>query len=101
MRESDSPDSGFNLPPIAGSIVVINTDGMLTGNKKDMTVFLVDDSALVRNRLAGLLNDIEGVLVVGAVGNVVAAIEGIAITHPDFVVLDFHLREGSGIEVLE
>ncbi len=63
-------------------------------------VFIVEDSAAIRERLIGLLGDIEGVTVVGEADTAQAAIEGILRTKPDSVVLDIQLTGGSGLEVL-
>jgi DNA-binding NarL/FixJ family response regulator len=63
-------------------------------------VFLVEDSVSIRERLAGLLTEIEGVSVVGEADTPSAAVDGILRMRPDSVVLDIHLLNGSGIEVL-
>jgi len=63
-------------------------------------VFIVEDSAPIRERLVGLLRDTEGVTVVGEADTAKAAVEGILRTRPDTVVLDIQLSGGSGIEVL-
>lgn len=63
-------------------------------------VFIVEDSAPIRERLAGMLRDMEGVTVVGEADTAKAAVEGILRTKPDSVVLDVQLTCGSGIEVL-
>jgi DNA-binding NarL/FixJ family response regulator len=63
-------------------------------------VFIVEDSAPIRERLIGLLRDIEGVTVVGEAETAKAAVEGILRTKPDSVVLDIQLNGSSGIEVL-
>jgi two-component system response regulator DevR len=63
-------------------------------------VYVVDDSALVRDRLVDMLSEIEGVEVVGQTGNpheVVSAIHKLA---PDVVILDIRMPGGSGIDVL-
>ncbi len=54
----------------------------------------------MRERLVDMLGDIEGVVVVGQADTPAAAIKGIFSTHPDSVVLDIHLRGGTGLEVL-
>lgn len=64
-------------------------------------VFLVEDSAIVRERLIRLLAGIEGVDVVGDADNPNDAIAGIVAATPDVVVLDVKLRNGSGIDVLK
>lgn len=63
-------------------------------------VFLVEDSAPIRERLTGLLAEIDGIQMVGAADTAAAAIAGIFDTRPDAVVLDIGLAEGSGIDVL-
>lgn len=63
-------------------------------------VFLVEDSAIVRERLVRLLAGLEGVEVVGDADSPADAIDGIAAVSPDVVVLDIKLRNGSGIDVL-
>jgi CRP/FNR family transcriptional regulator len=63
-------------------------------------VFIVEDSAPIRERLAGLLNAIEGVSVVGEADSIQAAVQGILRTRPESVLLDIQLVDGSGIDVL-
>jgi DNA-binding NarL/FixJ family response regulator len=63
-------------------------------------VFLVEDFAPIRERLVGLLDEIEGVQVIGEADTACAAAAGILYTRPQAVVLDIHLAQGSGIDVL-
>ena len=63
-------------------------------------VFIVDDSAAIRQRLAEMLGALDWVRVVGEAGAVRPAIEGILRTRPDMVLLDLALGHESGIEVL-
>jgi len=63
-------------------------------------VFIVEDSASIRERLAGMLAGMKGVSVVGEAATPQAAVEGILRTRPNLAVLDIHLTGGSGIEVL-
>lgn len=63
-------------------------------------VFIVDDSEEVRRCLVDLIEEIEGVRVVGEAETPAAAVAGILGTRPDCVVLDFQLRSGTGLEVL-
>lgn len=65
-----------------------------------MKVFLVDDSALLRQRLKRLLADVRDVHVIGEAGDVQAATETILKLKPDVVLLDIQLFNGSGIDVL-
>lgn len=62
-------------------------------------VFLADDSAAIRERVAGLLAS-RSMDVVGQAGTPQGCIEGILATHPDVVVLDVQLEGGTGLEVL-
>ena len=64
------------------------------------SVFLVDDSVPVRERLKELLARDPGVRVVGEAETVAAAIHGIVEMQPDFAVLDYRLADGTGLEVL-
>ncbi len=67
-----------------------------------MKVFLVDDSALVLEKMAGFLSGIDGVEIVGQALNERDAIQSIMALKPDVVILDIQLnRGGSGIEVLK
>jgi DNA-binding NarL/FixJ family response regulator len=64
------------------------------------TVFIVEDSPLIRDRLAEMLGAIDGVAVVGDAETPPDAIAGILKTHPDYVVLDYQLNGGTAIDVL-
>lgn len=65
-----------------------------------MKVFLVEDSPLLRERLARQLAAIPGIEVAGHADTTQAALEGIRATAPDIVVCDIQLEEGSGFDVL-
>lgn len=65
-----------------------------------MQVFIVDDSALVRERLAELLCELDDVHVSGAAATVADALALIPLARPDFVTLDVRLPDGNGIAVL-
>jgi DNA-binding NarL/FixJ family response regulator len=64
-------------------------------------VLLVEDSQLVRERLAQLVSELPGFAVVGHADAEAAAIDHVERLRPDVLVLDIRLREGSGIEVLK
>jgi DNA-binding NarL/FixJ family response regulator len=68
----------------------------------DMKVFVVEDSAAVRERLIEMIREIEDVEVVGEADTFDAAVSGILNTRPDVAVLDIKLADdrGSGIDVL-
>jgi len=65
-----------------------------------INVFLAEDVAFIRLRLAEMLKAIGNVTIVGEAETPALAIEGILHTRPDCVILDIHLIGGSGIEVL-
>jgi len=77
-------DSLINSAPEAGSL----------------NVFIVEDSSAVRESLHALLSDIAGVSVVGYAADEAGAIERINALLPDFVILDLHLQQGTGLNVL-
>jgi DNA-binding NarL/FixJ family response regulator len=65
-----------------------------------MKVFIVDDSRVVVERLADLLEEVPGVRLVGKAGDVSGAIGSIVKANPDAVILDLQMPGGSGLEVL-
>lgn len=66
-----------------------------------LKVVIADDSALVRERLAALVSDIEGVEMVGQASNASDAIDISQRLKPDVVILDIRMPGGNGIQVLE
>lgn len=66
----------------------------------EMRVFVVEDSPMVCERLQAMVGEIEGACAVGAAASADAAITGILAAQPDVVVLDLHLAQGSGFDVL-
>lgn len=64
-----------------------------------LRVFIADDSAAIRERVARLLAD-QAIDVVGEGVTPQGCIDGILATRPDVVVLDVQLEGGTGIEVL-
>ena len=68
----------------------------------DMKVFVVEDSAAVRERLLEMIREIDDIEVVGEAESFDAAVSGILDTRPDVAVLDIKLADdgGSGIDVL-
>src|SRR2546423_1709899 len=64
-------------------------------------VFLVDDSSIVRERLAGLISDLPKVEVIGMAELAEDAISRIGKLKPDVVVLDISILGGSGMQVLK
>ena len=67
---------------------------------KYTSVFIVDDSDSIRQRLVAMLESMADVAIVGEARTAAEAIEGILATRPDSVLLDLNLETSSGMEVL-
>ena len=65
-----------------------------------LRVLLVEDSALLASRIAELIDRLPEVELVDTVDVEDAAIRHVASESPDVVILDLHLRTGSGFGVL-
>jgi DNA-binding NarL/FixJ family response regulator len=63
-------------------------------------VFIAEDFLPVRRRLTELLTGLGGVDLVGEAESPAEAIGGILDTRPDWVILDYQLRGGTGVDVL-
>jgi DNA-binding NarL/FixJ family response regulator len=66
-----------------------------------MKVFIVEDSELLRSRLESMLEAIPGARAVGYASGANDAIQAILAQRPDAVVLDIHLEQGNGFDVLQ
>lgn len=64
-------------------------------------VFLVEDSGPFRAGLRELLERGGALRIVGEAATPTQAIDGILAEHPDFVVLDYRLDGGTGVDVLK
>ena len=64
------------------------------------TVYLVEDAPLVRQRLLELLEGVPDTRVLGISARAGDAIREILAERPDVVIVDLHLAEGSGFDVL-
>jgi len=65
-----------------------------------LKVFLVEDSHLVRERLAALIGMVIGVEVIGQAGDSDTAVSGLATCDADVAVVDLQLGETRGMDVL-
>lgn len=63
-------------------------------------VFLVDDHSVFRAGVRAELAASPEIEIVGDVGTVAEALEGIARTSPDVVLLDVHMPDGGGLAVI-
>lgn len=66
-----------------------------------MKIFIVEDSPLLRERLGELVAEIKGVEIVGSANDAQMALDVMSTFKPDVVILDIHLPNGSGIEILQ
>ena len=63
-----------------------------------LEVLVVDDHPVFRMGMVALLSSIAGIRVVGEAADVDGAVSSAASLHPDVVVMDLHLGDGSGVE---
>jgi two-component system response regulator DevR len=94
---SDSADD-LNQP-VPMVTIALWSDSAAMKQQGNHTVFLVDDCAPIRDRLKELLGQ-GPVRIVGEAESAASAIRGIIATRPNFVVLDYRLQEGTGLDVL-
>jgi DNA-binding NarL/FixJ family response regulator len=71
----------------------------MTSHQVPVKVFIADDSVLIRDRVATML-ETSAMSIVGQAGTPQDSIGGILATCPDVVVLDVQLEGGSGLQVL-
>ena len=71
----------------------------MSSHRAPVKVFIVDDSALIRERVVAMFES-SAMTVAGQAGTPQDAIDGILATSPDVVVLDVQLDGGSGLQVL-
>lgn len=66
-----------------------------------MHVLIVDDSAIVRLRLADMVESVDHVVVVGQAPGVTRGIAALRELRPDVVILDLQMSDGDGVTLLE
>jgi len=69
------------------------------GDDTTIRVFLVDDHEIVRRGVGSLLDDEDGIEVVGEAGTAAQAMARVPVLEPDVVVLDVRLPDGDGVTV--
>jgi two-component system, OmpR family, response regulator len=69
-------------------------------DKSALRVLLVEDSALLAGRLAELIRRLPDIDLIDTVDTEAAALKQISTAAPDVLILDLHLRAGSGFGVL-
>jgi two-component system, NarL family, response regulator DevR len=60
-----------------------------------MRIFIVEDSALMKSRIAQLAMRIEGLIISGSASNAASAIGGVAASSPDALIVDINLDSGN------
>jgi DNA-binding NarL/FixJ family response regulator len=63
-------------------------------------VVLIEDSPALQQLLAGMIADIGGIEIIGAVDAEDRALAAIEQYHPDVAIIDLELNQGSGLNVL-
>jgi DNA-binding NarL/FixJ family response regulator len=66
---------------------------------RPLKVFIVDDHDIVRRGLEDLLGNKRDISVVGGSGSAMEAVRMIPRARPDVMMLDLHMRDGSGVTV--
>ena len=66
-----------------------------------MKILVVDDSALLRERLISMISELPGITAINQAQDVPEALNSVQEINPDVVILDIRLSDGSGIEVLK
>jgi DNA-binding NarL/FixJ family response regulator len=70
-------------------------------NASKLKVFLIEDSALLQELLADMLNELEGIEFCGCADGEAEALRQLAQNQADLVIIDIELKQGSGIGVLD
>jgi CheY-like chemotaxis protein len=89
-------DSSLNKAPTP----VVNTN-RTPHHAPMLKVFLIEDSALLQELLAGMLSELDGVEFCGCADGEAEALRRLAETPVDLVIIDIELKQGSGIGVLD
>lgn len=69
--------------------------------RTELTIYIVEDSPAVMERLLEAVGDIPNAKVVGSADAVATALEGMRQSQPRVLILDIQLRGGSGFQVLK
>lgn len=67
----------------------------------ELTVYIVEDSPAVMERLVEAVDDIPNARIVGSADGVSSALEGVRSAQPRVLILDIQLRGGSGFRLLK
>lgn len=67
----------------------------------ELTIFIVEDSPVVLERLVEAVGDVPNARVVGSAPAVASALEGVRAAQPKVLILDVQLQDGSGFRLLK
>lgn len=70
-------------------------------SRSELTIFIVEDSAAVKERLIETVAEIPNARVVGSADAVASALEGMKTAQPRVLILDIQLRGGSAFRLLK
>ncbi len=73
----------------------------MTSSYSNLTVGIVDDSPLIRQMIAKVIEDTDGMQVIGQASNPLEAREMIKNKNPDVITLDIEMPKMNGIDFLE
>jgi len=65
-----------------------------------MKIVIADDSVAIRQRLTSMLNDLDGIEIVGQADDTPAAMEMVETLHPDVAILDIRMPTSSGADLV-
>jgi two-component system, OmpR family, response regulator len=82
------------------AVYPISAAAPLMPSRPSVRVLLVEDSEVLAGRIAELIRRLPDVELIGAVDNEEEAVGSVGASMPDVVILDLHLRAGSGFGVL-
>jgi FlaA1/EpsC-like NDP-sugar epimerase/DNA-binding response OmpR family regulator len=95
MPAAHAPLAASPAPP---SIEAVGQEAPQAGNT--LRVLIVDDSAVIRERLVAKLKEIPGVDIVGQAETVAQAVGALHQLKPDAMTIDLRLPDGNGMDVL-
>jgi len=82
--------------PSTGNPYAVQAD-----RRSTIRVLLVDDHRMLRQGLRSIIDDCDSMQVVGEASNGVEAIEAVAISRPDVVVMDINMPKMNGIQATQ
>lgn len=73
----------------------------MTHHEDKLRVFLIEDSVLLQELLIDTFSELDGVELCGLADGETEALEKLAQSNADLVIIDIELKQGSGIGVLD